>query len=118
MMNKMDEFLKWVASTNKTLAPHHYRIIFLPDDDLMPYEHMALNTEVSNRLCRITDEDPEEVTLTFSADELDMLQMAILIYKTVLMEVHKDEVMASIRKVIEAIGKKQKEETDGRREES
>lgn len=47
-----------------------------------------------------------------------MLQMAILIYKTVLMEVHKDEVMASIRKVIEAIGKKQKEETDGRREES
>ena len=112
----MDEFMKWIADTNKTLAPHHYRIIFLPDDDLMPYEHMTLNTQVSDRFCRLTDEDdlPEEITLTFSHDELDMLQMAVLVYKTVLMEVHKDEVKAGIRRVIEALGKNQ----DGTREES
>ena len=118
----MDEFLKWVADTNKTLAPHHYRIIFLPDDDLMPYDHMTLNTNMSDALIKLTDnydhELPETINLTVTADELDMLQMALLIYKTVLMEVHKDEVKAGIRRVIEAMGKKQKEEADGRREES
>lgn len=119
MVRVMDEFLKWVASTNKTLAPHHYRIIFLPDDDLMPYEHMTLNTKLTDDFMRITDADelPETVDLKVTPDELEMLQMALLIYKTVLMEVHKDQMKADLRRVIESIGKKQKEESDGRREE-
>lgn len=111
----MDEFLKWVANTNKILAPHHYRIIFLPDDDLMPYEHMTLNTKLTDDFMKITDADelPETVDLTVTPDELEMLQMSLLVYKTVLMEVHKERMEADLKKVIESIGKKQKEEADG-----
>ena len=106
------EFMKWIQDTNEVIKEVNYRVIFLPDDDLMPYEHVSLNTAISNRLMRIQDEDPKEVTLTWTSDEIDMIQMALMIYKTVLLEVHKEEVKKELRSVIESIGKMQKEEED------
>ena len=123
------EFMNWIKDTNEVIKKANYRVIFLPDDDLMPYEHVSLNTELSNsidaalRLCdRLEEDKPEDgipwngelPAITFTRDKLEVMQMALMIYKTVLLEVHKEEVEKGIRSVIEAIGKKQKEEDHGK----
>lgn len=119
------EFMKWIKETNEVIKKANYRVIFLPDDDLMPYEHVSLNTELSNDidaalyLCDDLEEtEPEDGVpwngklppIVFNRERLEVMQMALMIYKTVLLEVHKDEVAKGLRSVIEAIGNKQKEE--------
>lgn len=116
-----EEFMKWKDETNEVLRKANYRIIFLPEEDLMPYEHMSIDTELSNRVDETSHKesgrDDGRYLMLFTAEELDCLQMALIIYKTVLMEVHKEEAMAGIRRVIEALGKKQQEEDHDRQRE-
>lgn len=120
-----EEFMQWIKETNKVIKKANYRVIYLPDDDLMPYEHLGLDTELSNEigsalhLCdRLEEDEPEDgipwngklPPIQFTREKLETMQIALMIYKTVLMEVHNDEVKAGIRRVIEALGKKQKED--------
>lgn len=119
------EFMNWIRETNEVIKKANYRVIFLPDDDLMPYEHVKLNTELSNdidaalHLCDDLEEnEPEDGVpwngtlppIVFNRERLEVMQMALMVYKSVLMEVHRDEVEKGLRSVIESIGKKQKEE--------
>ena len=119
------DFMNWIRETNEVIKKANYRVIFLPDDDLMPYDHVKLNTELSNdidaalHLCDDMEEnEPEDGVpwngtlppIVFNRERLEVMQMALMIYKTVLLEVHKDEVAKGLRSVIEAIGNKQKEE--------
>lgn len=125
MTNK--EFRDWIKETNEVIKKANYRIIFLPDDDLMPYEHVGLDTDLSNtidaalHLCdELEDNESEDGVpwngelppITFTREKLEVMEMALIVYKTVLLEVHKEEVEAGIRRVIEAIGKKQQEKDD------
>lgn len=125
MTNK--EFKDWIKETNEVIKKANYRIIFLPDDDLMPYEHVGLDTELSNtidaalHLCdELEDNESEDGVpwngelppVTFTREKLEVMEMALIVYKSVLLEVHKEEVEAGIRRVIEAIGKKQQEKDD------
>lgn len=125
MTNK--EFKDWIKETNEVIKKANYRIIFLPDDDLMPYEHVGLDTELSNtidaalNLCdELEDNESEDGVpwngelppVTFTREKLEVMEMALIVYKSVLLEVHKEEVEAGIRRVIEAIGKKQQEKDD------
>lgn len=119
------EFMNWIRETNEVIKKANYRVIFLPDDDLMPYDHVKLNTELSNdiyaalRLCDDMEETESEdgvpwngtlPPIVFNRERLKVMQMALMVYKSVLMEVHRDEVEKGLRSVIESIGKKQKEE--------
>ena len=121
------EFMNWIKETNEVIKKANYRVIFLPDDDLMPYEHVSLDTELSNdidaalHLCDDLEEtEPEDGVpwngklppIVFNRERLEVMQMALMIYKTVLLEVHNERVKAGIRSVIEALGKKQKEDED------
>lgn len=107
------EFMKWIKETNEVIKEVNYRVIFLPDDDLMPYDHVKINTEWSNRIeeAMRNYEDGNKILIA-NREDLEVMQMALMIYKTVLLEVHKDEVAKELRSVIESIGKKQKEEED------
>lgn len=93
----------------------------------MPYEHVGLDTDLSNtidaalHLCdELEDNESEDGVpwngelppITFTREKLEVMEMALIVYKTVLLEVHKEEVEAGIRRVIEAIGKKQQEKDD------
>lgn len=122
---KSEEFEKWIKETNEVIKKANYRVIFLPDEDLMPYEHVGQTTELSNSIDaalrftkRLEKDEPEDgipwngelPPIVFTREKLEVMQMALMIYKSVLMEVHKEEVKKGIEAVIRALGKKQKEE--------
>lgn len=127
MSNKeLNEFLDWVDQTNEALMGAGYVVVHVPPTDLMPYEHVSLNTDMSDKVDAAIglirhlesqalekDEDPDAVALPMTAhltyDQLDMLQTALMVYKSVLMTVHKDKVKQGIQDVLQAIGRAQQE---------
>ncbi len=86
----------------------HCDWIYLPDKDMTPYSHMPIVTELEDlidtmRRDRHKQKVPhEDIThLLLNHDKLIVVDRALMIYKSVLMRVNRDEVKAEIEKAIE-----------------
>lgn len=70
--------------------------IYLPDKDLMPYNHIAQVTQMQDWLENMKDEfkdKPNKIgLLRVSVENVRVLSMALTVYKAVLMQVNMDEI--------------------------
>ena len=84
------------------LGAGHCEWVFLPDKDLTPYSHMAEVTKMQDWMDHLEDEfedNPNKIgLLRVSEDEVLVLDMALTVYKSVLMQVNKDEIRESLTK--------------------
>lgn len=97
-MEKFD-FVEWKNQANKILEPYHYRVTFIPDSFHMPYEHI----DVCNRLeewLRKKSKKGDGVNVTLSADEVNAVRVALIIYGDVLMDVHREKMKKELKMVI------------------
>lgn len=88
--------------------------IYLPDKDLMPKKHLDNITKIEDAVDSLKTELKEEDSapvgiLRVNKEWAEILLMALLIYKSVLMKVNKKEIMESLKDTVKAIGKAQKE---------
>ena len=97
-MEKFD-FAEWKKEANKILEPYQYRVTYIPDHFPMPYEHI----DVCNRLeewLRKKSKKGDGVKVRLSADEVNVVRVALIIYCDVLMDVHREEIKKEFKMVI------------------
>ena len=97
-MEKFD-FAEWKKEANKILEPYQYRVTYIPDHFPMPYEHI----DVCNRLeewLRKKSKKGDGVKVTLSADEVNAVRVALIIYGDVLMDVHREKMKKELKMVI------------------
>lgn len=97
-MEKFD-FAEWKKEANKILEPYQYRVTYIPDHFPMPYEHI----DVCNRLeewLRKKSKKGGGVKVTLSADEVNAVRVALIIYGDVLMDVHRGKIKKELKMVI------------------
>ena len=92
-------FAEWKNQANKILNQYHHRIIYSPDTNLMPYEHMDVCARLDDWLARESKEC-DGVKATLSADEVDAVRVALAIYSDVLNDVHRDKMKKELKMVI------------------
>ena len=78
--------------------------VYLPDEDLMPYEHIALCTKLTKALYPDRPDRPPDVKC---------LTMALMVYKSVLMNQHRERIRAELEKARAARGGELRRPTDG-----
>ena len=89
------QWIKFEWDTNDALEEKGvtYRLIFLPEKDLMPYHHAKTTTQLENRVDelrdRMADTESEQESITLSAEEAEVLETALTVYKTALLAVHR-----------------------------
>lgn len=111
-------WIKFERETNEALEERgaQYRVVFLPEKDLMPYYHIEDCTTLENRLEEVKTKwrdrklqlvknhiNPNtEVAdpLILQEDEWDTIGMALLVYKAALMSVHGKRFRAPVKTVI------------------
>lgn len=98
-------FVEWKKQANKILAQYHERIIFTLKTSLMPYEHMDVCARLDDWLMRKSKDD-ETVKVTLSADEVDAVRVALLIYSSALMDIHQDEIKEEMATIIRELAGK------------
>ena len=98
-MEKFD-FAEWKKEANKILEPYQYRVTYIPNHFPMPYEHI----DVCNRLeewLRKKSKKGDGVKVTLSADEVNAVRVALIIYGDVLMDVHREKMKKELKMVID-----------------
>ena len=98
-------FAEWKEKINKEIEKHHHRVIFVPDEYLMPYEYMDVCARLDDWLMR-KSRDTETVKATLSADEVDAVRVALLIYSSILMDIHQDEIKEEMATIIRELAGK------------
>ena len=85
--------------------------VLLPPEDLMPYEHLELCTKICDKLSEVWEtfenSDIEEGLLSviklpikFDKKSKDTMEIALMVYKNILMGVHQDKILSEIREVL------------------
>lgn len=104
-------WIKFERDTNEQLEEKgsQYRVVFLPEKDLMPYHHAATCTALEDRTGKILDFFQQYVglkrvepraTLELNEEEVQALTLALTVYKSVLMSVHGKRYRAPAKTVI------------------
>lgn len=100
-----DEWIAWERRINKDLKGTQYKVVFLPEEDLMPYDHLKNTTALTDKTQEIIakwEETESPVSLELATeDEVNVLEMALMVYKAALMAVHGERVREEIRKAVE-----------------
>ena len=97
-MKKFD-FAEWRNQANKILEPYQYRVTFIPESFPMLYEHI----DVCNRLeewIRKKSKEGAGVKVRLSADEVNAVRVALIIYSDILMDIHREEIKKELKMVI------------------
>lgn len=112
-----DLWIKFERDTNELLEKRgvQYRVVYLPEKDLMPYQHAETTTQLENVVGVIrermrkremqlwknhldpNDEPMEQITV--GEEEAEVLEMALMVYKSALLAMH-GKVMRSPAKPI------------------
>ena len=92
-------FAEWKQQANKILAQYHQRIIFMPETSLMPYEHLDVCARLDDWLAR-KSKDGDGVKITLSADEVDAVRVALVIYNNVLEDIHREKLKKELKMII------------------
>ncbi|MCQ2300017.1 MAG: hypothetical protein MJZ81_07840 [Bacteroidales bacterium] len=67
-----------------------YRSVFCPDDDMMPYEHLEIVGDLEDKAYNAGNKDDHNTAkMTMSHDEINVINLALTMYKSILMQVHK-----------------------------
>lgn len=93
------DFAEWKNQANKILEPYQYRVTYIPDRFPMPYEHI----DVCERLeewFRAKAKKGAGGKVTLSADEVNAVRVALIIYGDVLMDVHRDTLKKELKMAI------------------
>lgn len=98
-------FEDWKEHNNKILEKWHHRVVFVPSTYKMPYEHMDVCARLDDWLMRKSKDD-ETVKVTLSADEVDAVRVALLIYSSALMDIHQDEIKEEMATIIRELAGK------------
>lgn len=104
-------WIKFERETNEQLEEKgsQYRVVFLPEKDLMPYHHAGTCTALEDRIEKILEFfHPYErlkrvesmATLELDEEEAQAIAMALTVYKSVLMTVHGKRFRAPVKTVI------------------
>lgn len=88
--------------------------VYLPDKDMLPKEHLNTITKIQNAVDKLEtafrEGDCAPVgELAVNEEWTEILEMALVVYHSVLMQVNKAEIMEGLKGTVEAIGKAQKE---------
>lgn len=107
VVTEMDnfDFPEWKEQNNKILEKWHHRVVFVPSTYKMPYEHMDVCARLDDWLMR-KSRDTETVKATLSADEVDAVRVALLIYSSILMDIHQDEIKEEMATIIRELAGK------------
>ena len=78
--------------------------LLLPDKDLMPLGHVSECTSLMNNIDEIkaimdessVDETKKETLILVTGIQLDVIEMAILIYKRILIRTHRDKIIRRV----------------------
>lgn len=102
VVTEMDnfDFPEWKEQNNKILEKYHHRVIFVPATDWMPYEHLDVCARLDDWLAR-KSKDGDGVKITLSADEVDAVRVALVIYKNVLEDIHREKLKKELKMVID-----------------
>jgi hypothetical protein len=126
--SKLDKrYIEAIDMAMDAVAPQigggHCEWIYLPDKDLTPYSHIRIVTEmtseISTKRLNVMKADAngekhiKPVSITITGDQLEAVEMALEIYKSVLMKVNKEEMREAIRKAM-AEQEKQEANPDGK----
>lgn len=82
-MEKFD-FVEWKNQANKILEPYQYRVTSIPDGFPMPYEHIDVCNSLEEGHRKKTKKGGG-VKVALSADEVNTVSVALIIYGDVLM---------------------------------
>ena len=116
-----NQWIAWERSLNKELdsGGSQYRVVFLPPKDLMPYEDAGLVTKIQDETEKMLDRwrNGDENATPVGVMRMDeewakTINMALTVYKTVLMTIHGERFRKEIR---EAAEKRKKEDGHGKR---
>ena len=105
----VDQMVKFQRDLNDKMEEggHEYRLVHIPPLDLIPYEHMGSVTKLSNYLAaEREDMTDDEMNAFLIGDEADIIDMALTVYKSVLLAVHGNRFREEIRKAREEAKKK------------
>ena len=97
-MEKFD-FAEWKKEANKILEPYQYRVTYIPDHFPMPYEHIDVCHCLEEWL-RKKSKKGDGVKVKLSADEVNAVRVALIIYGDVLMDVHRGKIKKELKMVI------------------
>lgn len=100
-----NEWIAWERDMNRQLTGTQYKVVFLPTEDLMPYSHVGICTELSDRmmLTRETQEETEDTVYLQLDDEEESatVEMALTVYKAALMAIHGERLRAELKDAAE-----------------
>lgn len=89
----VNQMIKFQRDVNDQLEQRNaeYRVVHIPPLDLIPYEHMGRITKLQGFLEKEkADMTDEELLALMIGDEVDIIDMALEVYKSVLLAVHGD----------------------------
>lgn len=87
------EYINFARSTNKTLEEKgsQYRVVYLPERDLMPYYHIDETTGLEDKIAKVGDilfNGQTVKPVVLSKDEADLVNIALAVYKAALFSVY------------------------------
>ena len=95
------EWIRWQRDLNSQLKGTQYLMCFVPPEDLMPYEHGRICTELQDRILRLKETQEENGGMaTFDLEdekETDVIDMALTVYKSILLEIHGERIRREVR---------------------
>ena len=97
-MEKFD-FAEWKKEANKILEPYQYRVTYIPDHFPMPYEHIDVCHRLEEWL-REKSKKGDGVKVKLSADEVNAVRVALIIYIDILMDIHREEIKKELKMAI------------------
>lgn len=116
-----DEWIKFERDLNRQLEEKgtQYRLIYLPEKDLMPYDDLGVTTQIQDEVDGILDQWREAKgnanpvgVFRVSEEWARTISMALTVYKAVLLNVHGEQLRRELKEA--AAKRKQKEDkTDG-----
>ena len=74
--------------------------VYLPDEELTPFEHLEKCKKLMDELQTAQD---EEAACTVTADNVEMMATALLVYHSVLLRLHRDRIRQEVQAVIQSI---------------
>lgn len=108
--NYVDAMIKWQRELNDALEKNgaEYRVVHIPPVDLIPYEHAGSVTKLQDFLqTEKKGMTNDEMLALLIGDEIDIIDTALMVYKSVLLAVHGNRLRAELR---EAARKRKKAE--------